>query len=825
MKTIYALTKRELGSLFFSPALHVVAAIFVFLYGIMFALQISTPKAQATSADMCILVCFISILLIPLITMRSLAEESSSGTIELLLTAPVSAFQVVVSKFLGAFLFYAAALLPLLVNVLILRAFGQLDVGQTCANLLGVVLIGITLTSIGLFISAMTSSQIVSAAGAMLANLLLVFLKVFAEDEFRDHLLGWLANLSFWHHYSSSFSQGIVNSQGLVYFVTMPAAMLFLTWLTLHSRGVFASTASATRRIFSALSLLTLIASAVLLLSSLCWAHLLGYNPLEWFSALQMLGLSGFTGPLLLLAGAFGALLLSGYLFHLSRSGHQESVWQQLRQGDGVPTLIGGLAVLVLFVNVNYLATYPFDTFQGPLSTLSVLRPRFADWSDEKKNSLSLPSQKTLDELNDRFQITVFFSAHLDEYRGVNLLEDTRYLLKKYTDYSTQVQVEYIDAHRQRARALHYAKAFGLAPQQLHHVSMFQYRGRSTIVPSHALMKPPGEVEALRGKKDYTFKGEQTVTTAIKRLMDPRRTRVYFAAGHGEYQMRSKKKESFQVGLFVEALQRENFVVKRLLFRGEPIPADCDVLALVGPRVPYGELALRSIEQYVARGGRLLVTLPAIDPRKQGVPLDQDIYRLLRSWGAAPQGDSLLDPRNRYNNQSTHVYVGASQSHVISAEGRAATCVFPISQSLEENPEVHEQGWQMERLLITAKTAVSHRKSESETVRRNGPFTVAVTSAKRFKGARQQSRVTVVANTEWLSNLSLGMAHNKPMSVAMMHWLAGRHYDLPIPEADYLDRSLKITQTQQRLIGWVSAIWLPMVWLLLALGVWWMRKA
>jgi ABC-2 type transport system permease protein len=169
MRNLWVLTRREVGTLFLTPSLHVVTAFFVLLYGLYFSLG---QEKASTLEPLALLICFMSIFLVPLITMRSFAEETNAGTLELLLTAPVGAGEVVLSKFLGCFLFYLATLLPCLVYVALLAAFGDsdrplgnLDRGEVLAGLVALVCIGALYTALGVLLSSLTASQIVAEIG------------------------------------------------------------------------------------------------------------------------------------------------------------------------------------------------------------------------------------------------------------------------------------------------------------------------------------------------------------------------------------------------------------------------------------------------------------------------------------------------------------------------------------------------------------------------------------------------------------------------------------------------------------------------------------
>jgi ABC-2 type transport system permease protein len=235
MRNILVLTRREIASYFVSPVAYVVIGLFLVLSGAFFALGDFYPGAPAQMRSIFDVMMVILIFILPLLTMRSLAEEFRSGTIETLMTAPVTDVEVVVGKFLGCWLVYLAMLAPTLVYVVLLAAFGQPDYGPIAAGYLGLALLGAFYIAVGIFASSMSQSQVLAAIVAVVTLALLGILAPWiaaAVPSFWRHILQQAAVRS---HYTD-FSQGVVDLVHVLYFVALTLYVLFLAVKIVESR-------------------------------------------------------------------------------------------------------------------------------------------------------------------------------------------------------------------------------------------------------------------------------------------------------------------------------------------------------------------------------------------------------------------------------------------------------------------------------------------------------------------------------------------------------------------------------------------------------------
>ena len=226
MKKVLVLFTREFQAYFHSPIAYVVLTTFLIISGYFFSMILSfTEEAtlRYTLSNMAITLLFIC----PLITMRLLAEERNSGTIETLMTDPVREVEVVLGKFFAALLFYITLLVPTGSYIIILKLIGNPDTGPMISGYIGLVLIGAVFISIGVFASSLSKNQIVAGV-ITLVSLLLLWVIGWAGELAPGTLSKVLAYLGFFDHFED-LQRGIIDTKDIIYYVTTAILFLFLT--------------------------------------------------------------------------------------------------------------------------------------------------------------------------------------------------------------------------------------------------------------------------------------------------------------------------------------------------------------------------------------------------------------------------------------------------------------------------------------------------------------------------------------------------------------------------------------------------------------------
>ena len=244
MRTIVAIVRRELIAYFSSPLAYIVLATFLLLQGFIFFLIVSflndpnTPPMQPLQAFMGGTIFFWLFLLfiVAVITMRLVSEELRSGTIELLLTAPVTEGQVVTGKFLAAMLFYLVLWGPTLIYVAILARFTTIDMGPVGSFFVGVTTLGVLFIGVGLFFSTVTRNQIIAAILAFAAFIFLfsaaLLEQLFGVNEVARNVF---SHMNLWTH-MDDFAMGVVDTRHIIYQLSVGLAFVFLAARSLEVR-------------------------------------------------------------------------------------------------------------------------------------------------------------------------------------------------------------------------------------------------------------------------------------------------------------------------------------------------------------------------------------------------------------------------------------------------------------------------------------------------------------------------------------------------------------------------------------------------------------
>jgi len=239
VRNVLALTQRELGAFFFSPIAYVVLFAFTFMVGLLFIFLTDnfSPGGEASLRDTFNWLPPLLCVAVPILTMRLLSDEYRSGTIETLMTAPVSETEVVAGKFLGAFVFYAAMLACTLFYVALLGVFGSPDWGLLASGYFGLLLIGAMFVAIGLFFSAITRNQIIAALlGAFFLLVLTILAWIIVQfSEVKGTLRLILQMVSVMDRFQY-FNRGLVDLNNLVFFTGGTAFFLFLAVKVVESR-------------------------------------------------------------------------------------------------------------------------------------------------------------------------------------------------------------------------------------------------------------------------------------------------------------------------------------------------------------------------------------------------------------------------------------------------------------------------------------------------------------------------------------------------------------------------------------------------------------
>jgi ABC-2 type transport system permease protein len=244
MNNILAIAHKELKAYFASPIAYVVIGLFALLFGWFYyallvffdrqsmqmmgfggpqTVNINEQLIRPLFLNASVIVLFV----LPMITMRTYAEEKRSGTIELLLTSPLTDFQIIMGKFLGAMALYASMLAVTLIHVGVLFVYGNPEWLPVVTGYLGLLLMGGCFIAVGLLISSLTKNQIV--AGMLTFGVFLMLWVINWIASFTGPTTQAVLNYLSITNHLDDFTRGIIDTQHLIYYLSFIAFGLFLT--------------------------------------------------------------------------------------------------------------------------------------------------------------------------------------------------------------------------------------------------------------------------------------------------------------------------------------------------------------------------------------------------------------------------------------------------------------------------------------------------------------------------------------------------------------------------------------------------------------------
>lgn len=253
MRGAIAITNKELKSYFYSPIAYVVLGVFLLIMGVIFAKFVAIyqhynmaqrfGQGQGISLNkivtyLCQNMAFILCFVTPFLTMKLFAEERRQNTLELLFTVPIRGVELVIGKYLAAFLLMVGMVAVSFIYVFFMIIWGNPDLSMIATTYLGLILSLGCYLAVGALISAMTSSQAIAAIWTFIALLLLWLLQALGQGltakwGFIDwgSLLVYLSPLS---HFTS-FSEGLIHIKDVIYFLTFTGFILFVTQRVVES--------------------------------------------------------------------------------------------------------------------------------------------------------------------------------------------------------------------------------------------------------------------------------------------------------------------------------------------------------------------------------------------------------------------------------------------------------------------------------------------------------------------------------------------------------------------------------------------------------------
>ncbi len=254
MRNILLVFKKEVKSYFSSPVAYVVIAMFLIITGYLFyglfayfstiSFQAQIDPALARQARLLNItesvirplfgiISMIILIMTPLLTMRLFSEEKKTGTIELLLTYPITDLQVIVGKFFACMFVLLVMLVLSFIFPGLVIYFGEPEIGPIVSGYMGLILLGASFVSFGIFASSLTENQIIAATISF--GVLFLFWMLGLSIPFVGPALGKFIDYISITHHLESFAKGVIDTEDIIYYTVFTLLFLFLTLRTLES--------------------------------------------------------------------------------------------------------------------------------------------------------------------------------------------------------------------------------------------------------------------------------------------------------------------------------------------------------------------------------------------------------------------------------------------------------------------------------------------------------------------------------------------------------------------------------------------------------------
>ena len=432
----------------------------------------------------------------------------------------------------------------------------------------------------------------------------------------------------------------------------------------------------------------------------------------------------------------------------------------------------------------NLLITAMLLCLLGTLAWLSTRYTIQKDITSNAGNTLSQASQKLLESLPDKIQVTAYIK------KDPALRSQISQLVGRYKRHKPDLTLTYIDPDTQPEKT----RELNIAPTGM---ILVEYQGRA---------------------EKLAFIDESSLTNALLQLANADERWVTFLTGHGE---RSPDGiANFDLGQFGKELERRKIRAQTINLAAMPaIPDNSALLVITAPAVPLmtGEIDL--IKQYIRQGGNLLMLTD---------PDNQQLTALEQLLGLRPLKGTIVDSRSKLYGIDDPSFVLASEyaPHPIT-KGFQTITVYPVTAALEVDEETD---FEADALLSSAPQSWTETGAiagkilfDADSDEKQGPLVFAYALTRNIDKETQQ-RIVVVGDGDFLSNAYLGNVGNLDMGLRMVNWLIHDDRFIDIPAKTATDKTLQLSQTAVALIGFGFLIVIPLLLMGTGFHIWRKRK-
>jgi ABC-type uncharacterized transport system involved in gliding motility auxiliary subunit len=452
------------------------------------------------------------------------------------------------------------------------------------------------------------------------------------------------------------------------------------------------------------------------------------------------------------------------------------------------------------------------------------------DLTSTKIYTLSEKTVNILSDLPEKIDVVVFMTP------ATSMYDQVHELLERYKAVSDKISVEYIDPDREPLKTTQLAEKFGV---QAADTVVFVAGDRTKYVTSDQMAEMDySGMQYGQGPTMKAFKGEEQFTSAILSLVAPKVPKVYFVTGHGEAALEAGGggPTDRSLSVLADTLKRENMEAADVSLLSGEVPADADVLAIVGPTRAYTEPEIAALNAFLDGGGRLLVALdPLIEPA--GTMRPTRLEDMLAARGVTVNNDLVVDPSRRLPFYDlSAVYLQDFPPHPVTTGLEGFAVLFTVARSLTADDaaakvlvRTSDEGWgetDLGMLLRGEPVALD----DADTA---GPAVVGVAVEGGGTGLEADEsetadspgyRLVVFGDSDFMTDLDIANAGNAVLAGNAFNWLAAREDLVGIPPRDVEQVSLFLTQQQMRNLLLLVLVAMPCAAILAGILVWRKRR-
>ncbi len=413
------------------------------------------------------------------------------------------------------------------------------------------------------------------------------------------------------------------------------------------------------------------------------------------------------------------------------------------------------------------------------------------DTTSNKRYSLSDQTTKIVKGLSKDVSITYW-----DNAEGFGSAKD---ILNQYTNLSSKLKVEYIDAIKKPTMA----RAAGIT-------------NLGTLV-----------VESGNRREEAKGVTEEQITSALVRVLKGTERTVCFAQGGGEKELDKNARDGYTA--VKDMVEKDNYKIERLnLLETSDIAPKCTVVVVPGPKFDYPAASVESLKKQVEAGGKVLFMLdPPFNVDKLRVSENKALTDVLAGWGVTVNKDLVVDLSRVGQMMGGAVLANKFESHPVVREmgGRPVVMAFPRSMEGKSTDKTT-----VEKLFSSLSSSFSLTNLSKAEIEPNpekdkrGPFTMSVAGSYKTGQENKDGRFVVVGNSSFVDNGNIQLYGNSDLFLNMLAWLSADEDLISIRPKDPEDRRIQLEQGQMNTIIAVSQFVLPLIALGAAVYIWRKRR-